>query len=217
MATAFFDMDGTLINGDTNDQSTRYYVERQLAAPDFLEPLPGYVQSFFAGKLKVTQFLDYVVSPLLPLSAAQQQEVLRNLVRERIVPLVKPGALKAIRAHQERHDTLVIVSSTADYIVREVGRALGIPHVIAAPIGVDSDGRITGGVVGTVPYQEGKVICIDNFIRERQLGWEDSSAYGDSVNDLPMLLKAEHRYAIDPNEQLRAHPDFGKLICQSWL
>ena len=217
MSAVFFDMDGTLINGDTNDQTTRFYLDRKLATADFTAPLPAYVRSFFAGKLNITEFIEYIVSPLLPLDAKAQQEFLTALVTERILPLVKRGAYEAIEFHLKRQDTLVIVTSTVDYLVRHIARALGIAHVIAAPIGTDEQGRITGKVVGVVPYQHGKVERIEQFLKAQQLSWEDSYAYGDTVNDLPMLLKATHRFAIDPNAQLCAHPDFVRLQTLSWL
>ncbi len=133
------------------------------------------------------------------------------------MPLFKPGALEAIARHRRRGDTLVIVTSTVDYLVQYVAEALGISEIIAAPIGTDEEGRIIGGVTGVVPYQEGKVLRIEEFMERKHLSWQDSYAYGDSVNDLPMLLKAEHGVAVDPNLQLKMHPDFVRLTCESWL
>lgn len=216
MSVVFFDMDGTLVNGDTNDLSVKYYLKHNLITDDFIRPLPDYHQRFFEGKLDIREFIAYIVKPVLPLSADKLDEVITGIVNENILPHIRPGAKKAIDFHKKRGDTTVIVTSTVDFLVKKLALALGIDAVIAAPIKTTADGRIEGSIDGIVPYQKGKVTLIEKFIKEHKLSLDDSYAYGDSINDLPMLLLCAHRFAINPNEGLRKSPKFSILTEDNW-
>ncbi|MBO6258144.1 MAG: HAD-IB family hydrolase [Succinivibrio sp.] len=216
MSVAFFDMDETLVNGDTNDLSVKYYLKHGLITEDFIRPLPDYHQRFFEGNLDIREFIAYIVQPVLPLSCQRLDEVVTGIVTENILPHIRPGAKKTIAFHKQRGDTTVIVTSTVDFIVKKLSQALQIDAVIAAPVKTTADGCIEGSLDGLVPYQEGKVTLIKQFVRERQLSLEDSYAYGDSINDLPMLLLCDHRFAINPNEGLRNSPAFPQLKEENW-
>lgn len=215
MAVAFFDMDGTLIDGDTNELSLRYFIKHGLAAPERMESLKHYGDLFYQGVLDINTFIRFAVEPLTGIAKDKLQALLSDCVKTCILPKVKPGALKQIDFHRKRGDCTVIVTSTMDYLVEHVALGLGISNIIAAPM-ERLNGVLTGKQAGLVPYQEGKVIRIREFIAQNMIDMDDSYAYGDTVNDLPMLLMCNHRYAIDPNANLVEHPDFNKLICESW-
>lgn len=215
MAVAFFDMDGTLIDGDTNDLSLRYMIDKGLATEDRYQKLRHYGELFFQGVLDINQFILFAVEPLVGIEKDNLQALLTDCVNSRILPHVKPGAKKAIEFHKQRGDCTVIVTSTMDYLVEHVAKGLGIDNIIAAPM-ERIEGVLTGKQSGLVPYQEGKVIRIKEFIKDNGVDMSESYAYGDTINDLPMLLLCNHRYAIDPNDKLVAHPDFNKLILKSW-
>ena len=215
MAVAFFDMDGTLIDGDTNDLSLKYMIDKGLAAEDRYLKLCHYGDLFFQGVLDINQFIRFAVEPLIGIDKDKLQLLLEDCVNSRILPHVKPGAKKAIEFHKNRGDCTVIVTSTMDYLVEHVAKGLGIDNIIAAPM-ERINGVLTGRQSGSVPYQKGKVLRIKEFVKAHNIDMSESFAYGDTVNDLPMLLLCKHRYAIDPNEKLISHPDFNKLIVESW-
>ncbi len=215
MAVAFFDMDGTLINSDTNQESLDYYRDIGLIDNEFRARFDGYARDFMAGKLKVLEFVRYIVSPLLNLPADKTKAILDNAVNERILPKVFPGAKREIEARLAAGDTPVLVTSTVNYLAGRVAEGVGIAHVIAAPV-IFKDGCVTQELSGEVPYQDGKVRLIKAFIKERGLSFEGSYAYGDTVNDLPMLACCEHRYAVNPSPGLKNHPDFKTLTEVDW-
>lgn len=215
MAIAFFDMDGTLIYGDTNDLSLKYFIEKGLATPDRYAHLKECGQLFFKGVLDINAFVRFAVEPLVGIKKERLQEILSDCVKSRILPHVKKGALRAIDFHKKRGDTTVIVTSTMDYLVEHVAKGCGIDNIIAAPM-ERIDGVLTGKQCGVVPYQQDKVNRIHAFLKEHNLSLDDAYAYGDTVNDLPMLLMSAHRYAINPNAELIKHPDFNKLIVEDW-
>lgn len=215
MSLAFFDMDGTLVGGDTNDITLHHFVKLGIAPSDMLIKLSECERKFFEGSLDINEFVRFAVIPLLKLSKEEQYKVLHETVRDLIIPLVKPGAKRALEFHQNRGDRIFIVTSTCDYIVEHVASLLGISDYIAAPM-EKVDGRLTGKQCGVVPYQEDKVRRIREILKKDNLSLDDSYAYGDSINDLPMLMMCTHRFAVDPNEKLLNHPDLKALNVVNW-
>ncbi len=216
MAVAFFDMDGTLVDGDTNDLSLRYFIEHGLANKERYTKLHHYAQMFFEGVLDINTFIKFAVEPLVGINKDKLNAILDDCVKTMILPRIKKGAKEAIEFHKQRGDISLIVTSTMDYLVEHIAKGVGIDHIIAAPM-EKIDGVLTGRQAGLVPFQGDKVVRIQDFIQKHGLNLKDSYAYGDSVNDLPMLLLCENRFAIDPNEKLIQHPDFNKLIQKSWI
>ncbi|MGN1282021.1 MAG: HAD family hydrolase, partial [Succinivibrio sp.] len=141
--------------------------------------------------------------------------LLSEIVREKIIPHVFPGARRAIEFHKKRNDLIVIVTSTADFLARHIARQVGIDHVIATSIEC-VDGKVTGKIVGDPAYKELKVTKIRQFVEQNDLSIEDSYAYGDSVNDIPMLLLCTHKIAVNPNEKLLNDPLINQFECVDW-
>jgi HAD superfamily hydrolase (TIGR01490 family) len=204
MSLAFFDMDGTLVDGDTNEYTLSYFMREGLAPTISFEEVKSFQNMFFEGTLNIEDFIRYAVKPLLKYSKNERDELLYKTIIKTIVPHIFTGAKKALEFHKNRHDTIVIVTSTMDYIVEHVAHTLGIEYYIAAPMAYDENGVLTGDINGIVPYQQNKVVRIKKFIEEHNFSLDDSFGYGDSINDLPMLGLCTHRYAVNANALLKA-------------
>ncbi len=217
MAVAFFDMDGTLVNGDTNDLSLHFYVEKGLVPLSYLEPLEEMGRQFFLGNVDINEVAIFAATPLVGMKKEDREALLDECVTTKIAPRFKKGAINAVAEHNKKGDTCVIVTSTNDYLVSHVAKAIGIKNIIASPMEQDKDGILTGKRCGIVPYQKDKVRRIHDFLKEQDLNLEGSWAYGDSINDMPMLLMTEHPIAVDPNEVMRSHQDYAKVKEEHWV
>lgn len=215
MGVAFFDMDGTIVDGDTNDISISHFVELGLADETIIESLKVYGQMFFQGTLDINEFVKFAVKPLVGLPKEKLNEILSTTVRDKIIPLVKPGALRQIDFHNKRGDRIVIVTSTMDYLVEHVANQLNISDYIAAPM-EKINGVLSGAQCGTVPFQHDKVVRIKSFLEDNKLSLDDSYAYGDTINDLPMIKICQHKFAVDPNEVLLKSDDIKELDIVDW-
>lgn len=216
MALAFFDMDGTLIDADSNEVFFNFLSDEGIVDESFIKPLDDFQRRYFEGTLKIEDFIFYALKPMLGLSAQRRTAIVRKCVAERLAPVIKPGAFEAIKFHKKRGDTLIVVSATVDYIVREIAAAAGIDEIIAAPIRRDCSGRLIPELSAPVPYQQNKVVRIQSYLKARPtLTLKDSYAYGDSINDKEMLMLCEHRIAVDAAPELldAAIPDLKEV---SW-
>lgn len=83
---------------------------------------------------KICDFLRFAVKPLVGMDKDKLYKVLHDIVKNSIMPVVYPGAKRAIKFHNDRNDTVVIVTSTMDYLAEHIAEQLNINYVIASPM-----------------------------------------------------------------------------------
>ncbi|MGN0901777.1 MAG: HAD family hydrolase [Succinivibrio sp.] len=215
MSLALFDMDGTLIDGDTNDMSFICYEKMGFVTKDAIKKLDSLEELFYKGTLDIREFVVFASKHLVNMHPILVNEALKQIVEGTLLKHVKKGALERIEFHKNRGDTMLIVTSTMDYLASRIAKALNMDGCIAAPMEI-VDGRITGRLTGTVPYQEDKVTRVKEYAKEHNLSLDDCYGYGDSINDLPMLKMCAHRFAVDPNEVLLNSPEIKDLEVVHW-
>lgn len=216
MSIAFFDLDGTLIDADSNLLFLDHLLEQGCIDRDFLTPLAAFSEQYFQATLRIEDFITYAVSPVAGMARAERERLVADCVERRLLPALKPGARRALQHHRDRGDLTVIVSATADYLVLPAARRLGISHALASPLKYDAAGRLLGEVCGICPYQEGKAVRILQFVQEHQLSLADSHAYGDSLNDVQMLRLCEHGFAVDASRRFREAACYGEFTPLRW-
>jgi len=127
-------------------------------------------------------------------------------MRERILPVVTPRARELVARHLREADLVAIVTATNSFVTTPIAREFGVAHLIATePEQVN--GAFTGRVSGLPCFREGKVARLESWLAGRGLRWGDvteSWFYSDSMNDLSLLEKVNHPFAVDPDGTLRA-------------
>lgn len=215
MSLALFDMDGTIIDGDTNDISFNQYLAQGLIDKSIIDKLNYFEDLFYKGVLDINEFVRFAVTPLLNFTKEKRDLVLDNIVKNNIYPKVRLDALKQIKFHKDRGDTVVIVTSTMDYLVEVVARYLKVEYYLGAPM-EQQDGRLNGKQAGIVPFQQDKITCVKEFAMQHHLSLEGAYGYGDSVNDIPMLSICEHKFAVNPNQKLLEHEFIKECTVLNW-
>lgn len=208
MAVAFLDMDGTIVNGDTNQLFFDFLLDKKVIEPSFFVPYKKFVKDYYDGILKIEDYVHYALKPILNLTKEERDSLVTEAVNKRIMPRVNKGAIDAINFHNNRGDVVVIVTATVDYLIEKIANNLGIKYLIACPVGKDKDGKLIDEITDTVPYQAGKVLRIQKFLKEQNLNLKGSYAYGDSLNDVDMLNLVDHPIAVDATKQLIESPYF---------
>lgn len=216
MSIAFFDLDGTLIDADSNLLFFDHLLEHGYIGPDFLAPLAAFSEQYFSARLRIEDFIVYAVGPVAGMARAERERLVMECTEQRLLPALKPGARRTLEHHRARGDLTVIVSATADYLVLPAARRLGITHALASPLRYDAAGVLLPEVCGICPYQEGKARRILQFVQERQLTLEGSHAYGDSLNDVQMLRLCEHGFAVDASRSFREAECYGEFTPLNW-
>jgi HAD superfamily hydrolase (TIGR01490 family) len=203
MALAIFDLDHTLLAGDSDHAWGEFLIERGVVdAAAYRAANDRYYAQYQAGTLDIFDFLAFALAPLARLERGALERLQAQFVQTRIGPMVAPGAPALLAKHRARGDTLVIITATNRFVTAPVARLLGVEHLIATDP-EERDGRFTGRVAGTPCYREGKVTRLRAWLRAHGMHLADSWCYSDSHNDLPLLSAVDHPVAVDPDPPLR--------------
>ena len=207
MRLVLFDLDNTLLAGDSDYEWGQFLIDRGiLERRSYEEQNQAYYQQYVAGTLDIHEFLGFA---LRPLAEHTPQELARwhvDFMRTRILPMIGPAARALVRGHLDGGDLCAIVTATNSFVTAPIAREFGIRHLIAtAP--ESRDGRFTGRVAGTPCFRDGKVARIGEWLAglgQRLADFAESIFYSDSHNDLPLLEKVSRPVAVDPDAKLSA-------------
>ena len=207
MALAIFDLDHTLLSGDSDHAWGQFLVDRGLVDPEVHQRRNDhFYEQYKAGSLDIHEYLEFAMRPLTEYDADHMHAERDIFLNDRIEPLVSQKARHLIRHHEERGDTLLIITATNGFVTYPIAERLGIAHIIA-PHPEVIDGRYTGKTVGIPSFQDGKVTRLKSWMEEHQHDMQGSYFYSDSHNDLPLLRLVDHPVAVDPDPTLQAEAE----------
>jgi len=207
MNLALFDLDNTLLAGDSDYEWGRFLVDHGiLDGEDYERQNHEYYDQYVAGTLDIHEFLGFALRPLAAHESADLERWHAEFMRERILPMIGAPARALVKRHRDAGDLCAIVTATNSFVTRPIARQFGIEHLIATePESVE--GRFTGRVAGVPCFREGKIDRVVDWLARLGLRLEsfpESVFYSDSHNDLPLLERVSRPVAVDPDEQLEA-------------
>jgi HAD superfamily hydrolase (TIGR01490 family) len=204
MTLAIFDLDNTLIAGDSDHLWGEWLcAEGIVDGADFAARNQRFYDDYRAGVLDIHAYLRFALGPLRGRSVAEVAGWQGRFLRECIEPIMLPAAQALLAAHRDRGDTLLVLTATNDVVTRPIATALGVEHLLACAAEV-VDGRYTGNSVGTPSYREGKVERLLAWLAQRPEALTGATFYSDSHNDLPLLRRVDHPVAVDADPLLAA-------------
>lgn len=205
MGIALFDLDNTLIAGDSDFLWGCFLVEQGIVDAALYErENQRFYDQYRIGKLDIHEFLDFQLRPLSEHSLDTLQQWRRQYVEEKITPILLPRAQTLIDRHRQQGDTLVVITATNRFITSPIVELYDIPHLLATEAEM-LNAHYTGKVSGIPCFQDGKVERLSGWLVENQQSLQNSWFYSDSHNDLPLLNKVTHPVAVDPDEILERH------------
>ncbi|MDO8860238.1 HAD family hydrolase [Haliea sp. E1-2-M8] len=204
MTLAIFDLDNTLIGGDSDNLWGQFVCEQALVDGDsFARDNERFYRDYQAGALDIDAYLRFALGPLKGRSPEELAPLHRQFMREKIEPIMLPQALRLIDSHRRQRHRLLVITATNHFITRPIVDALGITDLLACEAEI-SEGRYTGEPVGIPSYHSGKVLRLQAWLQQQQLDLAGSWFYSDSHNDLPLLEQVDYAVAVDPDPTLKA-------------
>lgn len=205
MALVFFDLDETLLDGDSDYEWGRYLAATgKVDRTTYEKENERFYREYLAGTFDILEFLDFALKPLAENSYTELCRWRDRFVETRIRPMIKARAHELIRQHREAGDEPVVITSTNRFIVEPICELLGIENLIATEP-AQENGKFTGKVEGVPCFGPGKVTRAGQWAESRSESLQDSYFYTDSYNDLPLLERVAHPVAVDADEKLTAH------------
>jgi HAD superfamily hydrolase (TIGR01490 family) len=204
MALTIFDLDETLIAGDSDHAWGEFISELGLVdGHQYRKQNNLFYQQYCNGTLDVDAYLAFACEPLTKIKLATLRQLHQRFMQEVISPLMLPKAIALIERHRNQGDTLLIITATLDFITRPIAEALGITNILA-PQAELLAGGYTGRIIGIPSFADGKVTRLKQWLKTRSISLTGSTFYSDSHNDLPLLALVDHPVAVDPDPKLEA-------------
>ena len=203
---ALFDLDNTLLAGDSDHAWGEFLISKQLVEETaHRAENDRYYQQYREGKLDIHAYVRFTLQPILALSRAQRLALHAEFMRNAITPLYLPKADALVEQHLNSGDLTVIVTATNEFITQPIAERFRVEHLIATELEMEKD-RFTGRIEGIPCYQFGKVEKLEKWLQRQtaKLSLNDAVFYSDSINDLPLLERVSIPVVVDPDAQLHA-------------
>jgi HAD superfamily hydrolase (TIGR01490 family) len=203
---ALFDLDNTLLSGDSDYAWAQFLIEQGVLERAAYEAKnEHFFRQYQAGGLDINEFLDFQLAPLARHPREKLDEWHAEFMRIKIKPMIRAKGVELVQLHRGHGDLCAIVTSTNTFITAPIAREFGVDHLLATELEL-SDGKFTGRPSGTPPFREGKVTRVAEWLGNRGqtlASFSSSWFYSDSMNDLPLLERVTQPVAVDPDETLR--------------
>ncbi len=202
---AIFDLDNTLLNGDSDYLWGRFLAAEGIVDGDFYErENQRFYNEYKAGSLDIFEFLRFSLQPLADNELDKMLVLRQKFIESNIVPIILPKARKLLKKHRDQGHTLLIITATNTFITQSIADVLEVENLIGTDPEFKND-RYTGKVSGTPSFREGKVTRLNRWLKENGYNLASSWFYSDSHNDLPLLEMVTHPIAVDADGTLLQH------------
>ncbi len=202
MALAIFDLDHTLLNGDSDYLWGEYMVANGIVdRAEYQRLNQSFLEDYHRGELDNDRYLQFALHPLTQHSIESLYGWRKDFVENWIQPIVAAGTPSLLNKHRQQDDTLIIISATNYFITEPIAELLQIPNLLATKPEI-AENRYTGTYLGVPTFKEGKVTVLNEWLNQQDHSLDDSYFYSDSINDLPLLEAVSHPVAVNPDKAL---------------
>jgi HAD superfamily hydrolase (TIGR01490 family) len=204
---ALFDLDNTLLSGDSDYEWGQFLIDRGvLERAEYEAQNDVFFEQYKAGTLDIHEYLQFALGTLARHSAEELEGWHAEFMATRIRPMIGPKALALVRKHLDAGDLCAVVTATNSFVTTPIAHEFGIAHLIATEPERRGN-RFTGRVAGTPCFREGKIVRVTDWLASLGTpleGFARSTFYSDSQNDLPLLSLVKEPVAVDPDSVLAA-------------
>ncbi len=202
MSLAIFDLDNTLIGGDSDFLWGEFIGEEGIVdANAYRKKNEYFYQQYDLGTLDIYAWLEFCLEPLTRYSMTELQELHHRFMIQKIEPILLDKAQNCINRHKERGDTVLVITASTSFVTAPIVKKYGINHLLATEPEIKG-GRYTGGVSGMPCFQAGKIDKLMPWLQKNEETLTGSTFYSDSHNDLPLLELVDNPVAVNADKIL---------------
>ncbi|WP_323751867.1 HAD family hydrolase [Marinobacter sp.] len=202
MTLAIFDLDNTLLAGDSDHAWGEFLVEEGMVdAEVYRQANDRFYQEYLNGELDVFEYQRFALQPLSTHSMEELESWREAFMAKKVQPMMLEKAAKLLADHRAQGHTLMIITATNRFITEPIAELLGVDYLIATEPEL-VNGRFTGEVAGTPSFQDGKVVRLNDWLQAFDETLEGAWFYSDSHNDVPLLKLVQNPVAVDPDPTL---------------
>ena len=201
---AIFDLDNTILNGDSDYSWINFLIEKRLVDKDEYERKNKYFyDQYYQGKLNYDEWAEFALTTIKGKKPEEIEDILSKFLSEIIEPMINIYALKLLHDHTHDNDIMLLASATNSVIVEPIAKRLGFKNIVSTEVEI-IDEIYTGKVLGIPALSEGKLIKVKEWMLQNSIeSFDNTSFYSDSINDLPLLAAVSKPVAVNPDDMLR--------------
>ena len=205
MTLAIFDLDNTLLDGDSDHAWGEFLVQQGVVDANLYQQANDkFYQQYQQGNLDILEYLSFALQPLTQHSLETLEALHQQFMAEVITPMRLTKADALLAKHRQQGHFLLIITATNSFVTQPIAKALGVDAILATEPEM-LDGVYTGEVAGVPCFQEGKVARLHAWLADKDLSLAGSYFYSDSHNDIPLLNLVDIPVVVDADELLVAH------------
>lgn len=205
MTLAIFDLDNTLLGGDSDYLWGEFLIQQGIVDENhYRRENDRFYDEYKAGTLNIYEFLEFSLAPLARYDMEYLHRLRLQYMTEKIQTILLPAAQELLDRHRRQQHTLLIITATNRFVTEPIAELLGVEHLLATEPEVIGN-RYTGRVSGIPCFRDGKVTRLRQWLSQQGANLKDSWFYSDSHNDLPLLELVSNPVAVDPDETLAWH------------
>ncbi|MDH5425932.1 MAG: HAD-IB family hydrolase [Gammaproteobacteria bacterium] len=205
MALALFDLDNTLLAGDSDYLWGRFLVEqKRVDEQEYDRENKRFLELYQQGALDIYEFAEFAFKPLTAIHPETLKTLHQQFMADKILPIITDKARALVKKHKEDGDILIIITATNSFVTAPIAKEFDIDNLIATEPEM-INGRYSGKISGTPCFKEGKITRLQEWLLEKHIAFEDCTFYSDSINDLPLLKRVNNPVVVDPDEKLAAY------------
>ena len=201
---AIFDLDNTILNGDSDYSMINYLVDISLLDKAAKLKNDEFIKDYQQGKLDFNQYTNFALKPYIGKTQDEINEIILPFVERIIEPMINVFALKLIHDHHDKGHTILLASATNELIVKPIAQRLDINNVIGTKVKFENE-KCSGEFIPPSAIGVGKLKLVESWMQANQYdSFSGVTFYSDSINDLPLMEAVEFPKAVNPDIKLES-------------
>ena len=201
---AIFDLDNTILNGDSDYSWINFLIDIGYVDKDEYEKKNQYFyDKYYEGKLDYDEWAEFALSTIKGKRPEEIENLLNKFLSSVIEPMINIYALRLLHNHYHNNDVMLLASATNSVIVNPIAKRLGFENIVATEVEI-VNGVYSGKFQNTPALGEGKLQKVREWMRRNDFSdFKNTIFYSDSINDFPLLLAVNKAVAVNPDNKLR--------------
>ena len=196
-----FDLDNTLIEGDSDRNWGQFLVEEKLVSEDYLLESEKFYNSYYDGNLDIDSFLNFCLEPLKNNQMDMLIDIRKKFIDTKIKPIIRDKAMRAVLSEIKKNNKVVIATATNSFVTRPIAELFSVKELVATEFEI-IDNKFTGKVKGVPCFREGKLDKVNEWLESQSYNLSNATFYTDSFNDLPLLERVGKAIVVDGDDKL---------------
>ena len=217
MPLAIFDLDNTLINGDSDFLWGEFLVELGVVnAKTYNKKNKYFYNKYARGELDIAEFLTFSLKPLSKFSITKLNYWHTQFMAQKIMPILSQNAQNTVNSHKKNGDTVLVITATNEFVAKPIINHYGIANFLATEIEKTTYGY-TGNFTGIPCFKDGKVARLKQWLAKNPISLVDSCFYSDSHNDIALLKFVDNPIAVNPDAKLKKYAKLNSWLIEDWF